>query len=298
MDLRQLQYFVAAAKAEHFTRASRQLNVAQSALSSAIKSLEEELRTQLFVRSTRKVRLTLAGKAFLEKAVVVLDAAEDARQTVHDVTHSNGGKLSIGTVQGLPAFLDLPALLAEFHDLYGRVEVRLIQGGADHLLEKLRKGIIDLAFLPVTEPTSSIVTTMVACEDLVLICAVDHPAAALNNITLPAISQFLFVDFQPDWGTRKLIDDAFHSAGLTRKTAFEVSDLNTLFDLVSRGLGIALVPESVAHSYGPTISIRNVSQVEICWEVIVARLPGELPEAAPTRFLTLLETKRQASHER
>lgn len=253
------------------------------------------MRTQLFVRSTRKVRLTSAGKAFLEKAVLVLDAAEEARQTVHDVTHANGGKLSIGTVQGLPAFLDLPAILAEFHDLYERVEVRLVQGGTEHLLEKLRKGIIDLAFLPVIEATSSITTTMIACEDLVLICAPGHEAAGLGDVTLPAISKFVFVDFQQDWGTRKLIDDAFHDASLTRRTAFEVSDLNTLLELVSRGLGIALVPESVARVYGSKICIRSISLVEICWEVIVARLDDELANAAPTRFLNLLDANRRGA---
>ncbi|WP_244446295.1 LysR family transcriptional regulator [Devosia riboflavina] len=67
VDLRQLQYFVVAARAEHFTRAAAQLNVVQSALSSAIKALEEELDAPLFIRSTRKVRLTAAGRALLER---------------------------------------------------------------------------------------------------------------------------------------------------------------------------------------------------------------------------------------
>ncbi|MDB5527323.1 MAG: LysR family transcriptional regulator protein [Devosia sp.] len=289
MELRQLQYFVAAAKAEHFTRAARHLNIVQSALSSSVRALEDELGAQLFVRTTRKVRLTAAGRTLLEKAELVLEAARDAREAVTAITQAKAGKLRVGTVQGLPAFLNLPTLLARFHQRHPQIEVRLIQGGAAHLLEKVRSGILDLAVLPMFEPTPDIVTTMIACEDLVVVCAQTHPLTSRAAMSLKELSPYAFVDFEPDWGTRKLIDEAFFDAGIERRVAFEVSDLGTLLDLVERGLGIALVPESVVASRGMILRTHRLVGTDACWELVLASPAAVSGDAAPRRFSEILE---------
>lgn len=289
MELRQLQYFVAAAKAEHFTRAARHLNIVQSALSSSVRALEEELGAQLFVRTTRKVRLTAAGRTLLEKAEIVLEAARDAQEAVAAITQARAGKLRVGTVQGLPAFLDLPALLARFHQRHPQIEVRLIQGGAAHLLEKVRSGILDLAVLPMFEPASDISTSMIACEDLVVVCAQDHPLRPAASISLKDLSSYAFVDFEPDWGTRKLIDAAFFDAGIERRIAFEVSDLSTQLDLVERGLGLALVPESVVASRGLSLRTHRLAGTDACWELVLASPAAVSGDAAPRLFSEILE---------
>ena len=289
MELRQLQYFVAAAKAEHFTRAARHLNIVQSALSSSVRALEEELGAQLFVRTTRKVRLTAAGRTLLEKAEIVLGAARDAQEAVAAITQARAGKLRVGTVQGLPAFLDLPTLLARFHQRHPQIEVRLIQGGSAHLLEKVRSGILDLAVLPMFEPTPDIATTMIACEDLVVVCAKEHPLTPRAEISLKELSPYAFVDFESDWGTRKLIDEAFFDAGIERRTAFEVSDLSTLLDLVERGLGIALVPESVVASRGLRLRTHRLVGTDACWELVLASPAAVSGDAAPRLFSKILE---------
>lgn len=289
MELRQLQYFVAAAKAEHFTRAARHLNIVQSALSSSVRALEEELGAQLFVRTTRKVRLTAAGRTLLDKAEIVLGAARDAQEAVAAITQARAGKLRIGTVQGLPAFLDLPTLLARFHQRHPQIEVRLIQGGSAHLLEKVRSGILDLAVLPMFEPTPDIATTMIACEDLVVVCAQEHPLKPGVAISIKDLSPYAFVDFESDWGTRKLIDEAFFDAGIERRIAFEVSDLSTLLDLVERGLGIALVPESVAANRGLRLRAHRLVSTDACWELVLAAPAAVSGDAAPRLFSEILE---------
>jgi DNA-binding transcriptional LysR family regulator len=289
MELRQLQYFVAAAKAEHFTRAAKRLNIVQSALSSSIRALEDELEAQLFVRTTRKVRLTAAGRVLLEKAEIVLAAANDARDAVSAITHAQAGKLRLGTVQGLPAFVDLPSLLARFHQRYPQVEVRLVQGGAAHLLEKVRNGILDLAFVPMFAPPPDVTTTMIACEELVAVCAPTHALAARSAVSLAEIAAFPFIDFQPDWGTRQVVDDAFLEAGATRRTAFEVSDLSTLLELVARGLGIALVPQSVAASRKDMVAMCAITGAETCWELVLAASASVSGDAAPRRFSEILQ---------
>ncbi|MGQ9365918.1 LysR family transcriptional regulator [Azospirillum sp. A39] len=291
MELRQLQHFVAVAEERHFTRAARRINIVQSALSASIRALEAELQAPLFVRSTRQVRLTAAGRVFLDKARAVLEAAREARASVSAVTGLERGTLAIGTVQSLPAFLDLPALLARFHALHPGIEVRLCQGGTDGLLDKVRGGQLDLAILPLCEPPAGIATTLIACEALVAACPPGHPLAGRENVPLAAVKDEPFVDFQADWGTRRLTDRAFLHAGVERHTAFEVSDLDTVLDLVARGLGVALVPEAVAEARGDALGIARLAAPEICWELVVAYVagPGAAPvEGAARAFLDLL----------
>ncbi|MER9063921.1 LysR substrate-binding domain-containing protein [Mesorhizobium sp. M0435] len=299
MELRQLQHFVAVAEENHFTRAAQRVNIVQSALSVSIRALEEELGAQLFIRSTRQVRLTTTGRVFLDKARAALEAVREARDTVAAIRGLDRGTLTIGTVQSLPAFLDLPSLLARFHAQHPGIEVRLCQGSSTHLLEKIRSGRIDLAFLPLFEPPVGIATTMIACESLVMICALNHALADCGEASLSALKDDPFVDFEPDWGTRKLVDRAFLEVGIERRTVFEVSDLETLLELVARGLGIALVPEAIAEARRSTLSINPIAQTELCWELVVAYAAGDgtsdsPPDHAPKAFLKLLADARRS----
>jgi DNA-binding transcriptional LysR family regulator len=288
MELRQLQHFIAVAEEQHFTRAARRLNIVQSALSTSVRMLEQELHAQLFVRTTRQVRLTAAGQVFLGKARDVLDAVGAARDAVTALQGMQRGTLRIGSVQSLPAFVDLPSLLARFHRAHPGIEVRLRQGSATALLEKVRAGRLDLAFLPLCDPPEGLATTMIACDALVLACGMDHPLAGRRDVALGELVGESFVDFEADWGTRRLIDRAFFNAGIERHSAFEVSDLETMLELVGRGLGVALVPESVAEARRGTLGVAELAGPEICWELVVAYMANGAVEKVAQGFLDLL----------
>jgi DNA-binding transcriptional LysR family regulator len=259
--------------------------------------LEQELDAKLFVRSTRQVRLTDAGRILLGKARAALESIRDAREAVAAVRNLERGRLSIGTVQSLPAFLDLPSLIQRFHAEFPGVEVRLRQGSSTDLIEKVRTGRLDLAFLPISESPDGIETDMIACEALVVGCAPGHRLAGAKGVSITALKDEPFVDFEPDWGTRKLVDQGFSMAGISRHIAFEVSDLETLLELVSRGMGIALLPEAVAGARRPSLGVAQLAEPEICWELVVAYLaadgvdPGP-PDYAARAFWNLLNNSK------
>ena len=303
MDLRQLQHFVVLADESHFTRAARRVNIVQSALSSSIRSLEAELGTDLFERSTRRVKMTPAGRALYEKARTVLASAREAREAVAAVLGLKRRLLVIGAVQSLGAFVDLPGLLGAFHAAHPDIDIHLRQDSSTALVQKIADGDVDLALLPVFAAPDDIVVTKIACEALVVACAASHPLAGRGDVTLERLAREPFVDFQPDWGTRPLVDSAFRQAGIERRIAFEVGDLGTLLDLTSRGLGLALVPESAgaarAGSVGPgAIATATVQEPEICWELVVAlarpRGLGQQRNPAASVFMDLL--KRERAH--
>lgn len=293
MELRQLRQFVAVAEEGNFTRAAQRCHIVQSALSSSIRQLEEELQAPLFVRTTRHVALTAAGRAFLDSARRALGVLEQGASEVADVNAMRSGRLAIGTVQSLPSFIDLPALLARFHLSHPGVEVRLCQGAASELNEKVDSRQLDLAILPVEEGGDGLANHIIACEDLVLACSPGHRLAAERAVTLEQLAAEDFVDFEQGRGTRRLVDRGFAEAGLRRRLAFEVSDLETLLDLVGHGLGVALLPRDVVQGRAGRLVSVDLRGVELCWELVVShkatgRSGAAVLDAAPAAFLALL----------
>ncbi|WDZ97033.1 LysR family transcriptional regulator [Herbaspirillum sp. WKF16] len=299
MELRQLRQFVAVAEEKSFTRAAQRCHIVQSALSSSIRLLEDELGAPLFVRTTRHVALTAAGEAFLESARRALGVLEQGATDVADVNALRRGRLAIGTVQSLPSFIDLPAVLARFHRRHPGVEVRLCQGAAGELNEKVASRQLDLAILPIEESGEGLQTQIVACEDLVLACVPSHRLAGARSVTLEQLAAEEFVDFEQGRGTRMLVDRGFAEAGLRRRLAFEVSDLETLLDLVCHGLGVALLPRDVVLGRRGKLACVNLRGVELCWELVVThkaagRGGAAVLDAAPAAFLELLMAQAHA----
>jgi DNA-binding transcriptional LysR family regulator len=291
MELRQLQHFIAAAEELNFTRAAARVHIVQSALSTSIRLLEEELNAKLFLRNTRQVQITPTGRAFLEKAREVLRSVEVSRETVAEVEGLTRGSLSIGTVHSLPSFLDLPSLIARYHAIAPGIEVRLRQGDFASLIQQLRSGQLDLAFLPLLEVPDDIFSGIIACEDLVAVTPPNHPLAGRSGVALRELIDYRFIDFDIGWGTRPIIDRAFGQAGLQRNTDFEATDLETVIDLVGKGLGIALLPESIAALRASSVATCDLSEPAICWELLIAHVRGENDapvNGAAQAFLDLL----------
>ncbi|PRY32695.1 LysR family transcriptional regulator [Umezawaea tangerina] len=242
MELRQLEYFVAVAEECHFTRAAKRVHVAQSGLSASIRALENELGAALFVRSTRQVELTEAGRALLVEARRALGSVDAGRDAVAAVQGLLRGTLSVGSLQCLHV-VDLPAVLAAFHSAHPGVEIRLRQGGTADLVDEVRAGRVDVAFVTRSSDRDVRMSTL-DTEPLALACAPDHPMAQRSSVALPELLGESFVDFNAGWGTRDVVDRTLAAAGVDRRVGVEVNDVHSLLDFVRFGLGVALVPRS------------------------------------------------------
>ena len=279
MELRQLEHFVAVAQECHFTRAAQRLHIAQSGLSASIRSLEKELGATLFLRSTRQVQLTAAGQALLVEALRALSASNAAKEAVAAVQGLLRGSLSIGSLQCLHA-VHLPTLLAGFLHEHPALEIRLRQGGSDELVEQVRTGRLDIAFVsrPTRDPENVVVSPLES-EPLVLACAPGHPAAAKPTAKLQDLMDEQFVDFPPSWSTRDLADRVLTAAGVERRVALEVTDVHSLLDLVACGLGVALVPSSFSVKTDQVRFIELDGEVP-AWETVSVTADPPSPAAA------------------
>lgn len=297
MELQQLRHFLAVAEERHFTRAARRSHIVQSGLSASIQALENELNAPLFIRSTRRVELTEAGRALMIEARRVLSAVQAASDAVKAVEGLLQGTLNVGIMQRFALTLDLPAILGEFHAEYPGVQMHLVQAGSTILMEGLRENRFDIAILAqVGEPPDTIATTTVERDALVLALPRNHALARRKELALAALAGETFVEFQPDWGARQLVDLAFSTVRVQRKIACEVNDIPTLLDLVANGLGIALIPSAFTQ-YRADISIVKPRAPVPIWNVVVAHA-GTQPANPAARALAKALCKNQDRHRR
>jgi LysR family transcriptional regulator, transcription activator of glutamate synthase operon len=243
MELRQLVYFDAVARHEHFTRAAEQLRVAQPAVSAQIRRLERELGTELFHRTTRSVRLTKAGEAFRARVRRMLEELDVARAELDQLSGSLRGRVVLGAVQSLEP-LDLPGCLAAFHRRYPDVEIGLRSGTSGDLLSGLRAGEVDLALMPSPgELPGDLRGSPLFSEDLVIAVPPEHPLAGRGSVRFPSLRDEPFVSLPVDSDLRAILERA---AGFTPRVPFEVRDYRRIAELVRHGLGVALMPRSLA----------------------------------------------------
>ncbi|MET8566227.1 LysR substrate-binding domain-containing protein [Streptomyces flaveolus] len=291
MELRHLQHFVAVAEDQHFTRAAERLMVSQSGLSASIRALERELRAPLFVRTTRRVTLTEAGRALLAEAERILAQVRSAHEAVAAVQGVLRGTLALGTEQCI-AGVNVARLLAAFRRRHPDVEIRLRQAGSGALAEEVAAGRLDLAFAYRTQAdTDQLRSVSLTSESMTVLCHPSHRLASVPAVLGPAdLAGEVFVDFHPDWGPRRTTDAAFAAAGVRRTVALEVNDVHSLLDLVDENLGVAVVPRHFRLKRPSLTALPLKGADEPEYETVALLPPERATSPAARALVTLLET--------
>jgi DNA-binding transcriptional LysR family regulator len=259
MELRQLRYFVAVAEEANFTRAAERLHVAQPGVSAQVRQLERELGEELLDRSGRTVRLTEVGAAVLPYARAALNAVSDVRAAVEEFTGLIRGHVTVGMVSSMSTHaVDLPELLAGFHRRHPAVEITLSEAGSGVLLDGLRAGRLDVAFVGLAgDPPPGVDVQVITDEPLVAVVSPDDPLAAAGAVTLEELARRDLIGLPPGTGIRACVEEAFAALGLSPHFAFEAGHPPLLARLAARGLGVAVLPASVTE--GRTEEMRAVA---------------------------------------
>jgi len=282
-----MRYVVAVAETGGFTRAAERCHVVQSALSHQIARLERELGARLFERTSRRVRLTPAGAAFLPAARQCLDAAERAAAEVAAAIGEVRGRLAIGLISTAAA-VDIAAVLREFRRAHPHVRISLRVRASEELLDQVERGTMDVAFLglPATARPRGVGARELARDRLVAVVAPDHPLAGEAAVDLRRLSSEVFVDLPARTAGRAHSDEAFAAAGLGRDVAFEVTTAHLIARLVEQGLGVAMLPSAYVPQLSGVTAIEVVD-APVRVEYAVWSLAGRTPAA--TAFLSLLD---------
>jgi DNA-binding transcriptional LysR family regulator len=291
VEVRQLEHFVAVAEELSFTRAARRLNYVQSALSVSIRALERDLGVRLFDRTTHGVALTDAGEALLPSARQTLASVEQTRDLAAALKGVLRGTLRIGIMQSF-GYRDVPALLGRFHREHPQVEIEMrpSAGGSRALVQELKRGGTDIAFVSLMEDPVGVSATELAVEELHLVGTPELLPRRRGRVELNGLSDVSFVDFPTGWGVRTAVDQAFAAARVPRRVSVEVADVGTLLQLLRAGLGVALLPRSLLGN-DDALQVRRLAS-PMTWRVVMALPAGRPIRAAANAFAELVTAPR------
>jgi DNA-binding transcriptional LysR family regulator len=247
MEFRHLRYFAVLADELHFGRAAKRLAISQPPLSLNIKQLESSLGVTLFERNSKMVKLTPAGLAFREAALRLLSEARQAEESVRQVAKGALSRIRIGLV-GSMLFRGLPERLAAFQNTHPRVEIVLNELNSAEQVDALMRGQIDLGFAHTERVPRELKKELYLSEPFVCALPSGHHAARRKSIDPHTLSEEPFVLFarsaSPDYYERILALCA--EQGLQPRVKHEVRHWLSVVSLVSKRMGVALVPRALA----------------------------------------------------
>lgn len=286
MDVRQLEFFIAVTEEGSFTRAAERSFVSQPGLSASIRSLERELGTQLFTRGRHGASLTSPGAVFRPRAERILEQVRDAQRAVLGDAPGRA-ELRIGAEQCLGGAVDIVDLLTTFAGEHPTADLEFVQDVSSRLAPMLDEGRLDVALI--AAPAGS-----VPLNDALLLRR--EPFVALSNDEIPYTSLadlrgVRTVDFGDTWEARRILDAALAAAGVTRRTIVEANDVHMLVDLVTRGFGIAMVPESIAAKQAAQHLVHTPLADAPEWEVHLATCSDPSPSAKAFTSMFVPQTK-------
>jgi len=248
MNLEQLKGFIAVAELGHFTRASERLHLAQPSLSRQIATLEQELGADLFHRARGNISLTAAGETLLPRARRMLSDADAIRSEMAELAGLQRGRVRLGAAPTLCISL-VPEVLRAFHTANPGIELQLVEGGSNLLIDQLAAGAVDMAVITMSEARSAsgaaLVRTPLLTEELVVVSSADEPPIAPSSIDLRRLSELPLVALARSYVLRSVTDAAFEAAGLTPFLVVEGAEMDAVLRFVERGLGVAVVPATV-----------------------------------------------------
>ncbi len=261
-DLRQWRYFVAVADERHFGRAAERLSMTQPPLSQAIRALEDALGVALFARTKRSVELTAVGAALLPDVRRLIAAADALPPLAQSLARGEAGSLALAFVSTADYGL-LPQLLREFGARYPHVRLQLAEATSDVQIEELVAGRIDaglvippvpprhaasLSYLPVLREPLVVAMPAEAAEVAEVADAADAADAAADApVRIADIASLPLVIFPRRLapGFYDIITGCYGAAGVTPRIGQEAIQMQTIVSLVSAGMGVALVPQSL-----------------------------------------------------
>lgn len=261
IDLRQFRQFVAVAEELNFRKAAARLHMAQPPLTAAIRKMEKELGVVLIERSRRIERLSPAGEVFLKEARHALAQADRAIRQAQQVGRGLTGSLRVTFVASVARDL-LPRVLRAFRANHGGIELLLEEATTAQQIGALQDGRVDVGFVvaPVTKAAG--VTILVIKRDKLVAALPDsHRLASKPNLALADLAHEPWILFPARYGQglHGRITMACAAAGFVPQVVQEAIQMDTIVSLVAGGIGVALVPPSLAVGARPGVAFRKLS---------------------------------------
>jgi DNA-binding transcriptional LysR family regulator len=258
MDLRHLRYFIGVAEEENVSKAAAKLYVSQPALSRQIRDLEDELGFALLERTAKSVRLTDAGRFFLEEARAVVQRAQDAVKRGQAFASGEKGEIHVGYAPSLTIEI-LPRTLRSFQREFPKVRVALHDLSTEEMLAQLRSGILQVALM--VQPTRPMLRGLrfveLGCYPMCAAVAPKHPLAKFRTLSLSQILKEPLIGYSrseyPEY--HQEVSRIFAQCKGSPHIVEEHDGVASLMAAVEAGRGLALVPSCLAAMAGNRLKL-------------------------------------------
>jgi len=270
LTARQLHAVLAVAEYNSFIAAAAFLKTSQPALTRTIMRVEDVLGVRLFDRSTRRVAITAAGKEFVAVAERMLNDLRISVRSMREVGEEQRGQIIISSIMSVANGL-IPAVAAKYRASRPGIEIILREGVHGAVLEDIRNGTADLGATYVDDVPDFVEAKRVSREVFDVILPRGHPLIRItkrSSVTLTELANFALVSLPHDSRTRRTIDGAASSAGLTLRHVATVTQFTTMMNFVRAGVGIAIVPSgAIAGLLGKDLKILKLIRPRLTRDV-------------------------------
>ena len=286
MELRHLRTIAAVARHGSFTKAAEELYLAQSAISQQIRRLEQELGVEVFRRTSRSVELTAEGRVILGYAQRVLAEVDGLHSELEELTGLLRGKLRIGGVYPTGPY-DLFGMLADFRAEHPGVAIHMVEDTQDGVLEALRADDLDCAFTALNPDAlgNEFAATLLWEEEIVVALPAGHPLGRGAQVTFEELAAEDLIAYRENSALRRRLERAMAERGLEPRNAFICTEMGAVRGLASKGLGIAVLPRSVAEEPGPPIELRQIGPDRLTWPIALVWRASRRQTPAGKAFL-------------
>jgi LysR family cyn operon transcriptional activator len=241
MDLHQLRVFESAIKSGGFTRAGEQLHLSQSTVSQHIKALEQELGCPLFLRVGKRVLVTEAGNVLLQYAERIFRDLKNAEMAVREMNALKRGTVRLG-VGPTTLTYRLPRILRDYTRRFPQIELIVLAGTTEFLLDAIRSQLLDLAIVMSSAPQAGLKSTPLGREELVIVLNSKHPLARKKMLEPADLASLRFILYEKKTAMQTLIERYFESLGVSPSITMEVENNEAIKSLVRAGLGASILP--------------------------------------------------------
>lgn len=256
MDIDTLSAFIAVAEHGSFSQAAHQLFLTQPAVSKRIASLELQLNTSLFDRIGRQIVLTEAGRTLLPRAKQLLQDIDDARRSIDNLSGEVSGTLRIGSSHHI-GLHRLPPVLRSYTKSYPKVHLDLSFVDSETVWQQVLNGELELGLLTLPPtPDSRLLHQVIWPDPLEFIVSPEHPLAQSAPTSLEQLTQYDALLPRANTFTRHIVEELFAEQNLRLSVTMATNYLETLYMMVSVGLGWSLLPSTLKDSSTSTLNIN------------------------------------------
>ncbi|MDO6563020.1 LysR family transcriptional regulator [Amphritea sp. 1_MG-2023] len=238
MDIRSLRNFQMVAREANFTRAAKQLHLAQSAVSMSIKRLEEQLNLTLFHRTERRITLTDEGERLLLHADKILQAVTDAELEMQELTGLSRGQVRVGIPSMLGSYY-LPEFLMGFRHSYPDIQLSVVEGGTSHIRQQIEQGELDIGIVVDDGKPDELEKIHLLQEEILVCVSADHPLAQQASVSYTEFLDEELVLFKEGFFHRQVTEQLAQNYQVKPKISFETNLIPLIQSVVRHGFGIS-----------------------------------------------------------